>query len=63
MLFNMGDYVSRNSYNNDTIFEIIGMDGNPLSAETLSNPNARIAFIASGNKTLLNAIYEIIKTK
>ena len=27
MLFNMGDYVSRNSYNNDTIFEIIGMDG------------------------------------
>ena len=27
MLFNMGDYVSRNSYSNDTIFEIIGIDG------------------------------------
>jgi len=27
MLFNLGDYVSRNSYNNDTIFEIIGIDG------------------------------------
>lgn len=41
--------------------EIIGMDGNPLSAETLSNPNARIAFIASGNKTLLNTIYTLVK--
>lgn len=28
MLFNIGDYVTRNSYNNDTVFEIIGVQGN-----------------------------------
>lgn len=43
--------------------EIIGMDGNPLSLETLSDPNARIAFIASGNKSLLNEMYELLKIK
>ena len=27
MFFNVGDYVSRNSYNNDTIFQILKIDG------------------------------------
>ena len=26
MSFNIGDYVSRNSYNNDTVFKIIDID-------------------------------------
>jgi len=30
MFFEVGDYVSRNSYNNDTIFEIIRIDGNTV---------------------------------
>lgn len=30
MFFDVGDYVSRNSYNNDTIFEIIKIDGNKV---------------------------------
>lgn len=41
--------------------EIIDMDGNPLSAEILSDSNARIAFIASGNKSLLRIIHALIK--
>lgn len=28
MLFNIGDIVTRNSYNNDTFFTIVGIDGN-----------------------------------
>ena len=27
-LFNIGDYVTRNSYNNDIVFKIINVDGN-----------------------------------
>ena len=30
MLFNIGDYVSRNSYDNDTIFEIIRIEGDTV---------------------------------
>ena len=30
MLFNIGDYVSRNSYNNDTIFQIIRIEGDTV---------------------------------
>ena len=28
MLFNIGDFVTRNSYNNDIIFEIVEINGN-----------------------------------
>lgn len=41
--------------------EIIGKDGNPLPIETLSDPMAKIAFIASGNKELSLKLYEKMK--
>lgn len=37
--------------------EIIGKDGKPLSTETLSNPNARILFFASGSERILEELY------
>ncbi len=39
--------------------EIIGSDGKPLSTKTLSSPNARIAFIASGNPKMIENLYTI----
>lgn len=41
--------------------EIIGKDGKPITTTTLTNPNARIAFIASGSKKLINELYSIYK--
>ena len=41
--------------------EIIGSDGKPLSTEVLSSPTAKIAFIASGNKKMLENLYDIYK--
>ena len=39
--------------------EIIGIDGNPLSIETLTSPTEKIAFMASGNSKLLQNLYQI----
>lgn len=39
--------------------EIIGIDGKPLSIETLTSPTEKIAFIASGNSKMLEELYEI----
>lgn len=39
--------------------EIIGIDGKPLSVETLTNPTAKIAFIASGNQKMLENLYSV----
>lgn len=41
--------------------EIIGIDGKPLSIETLTSPTEKIAFIASGNLRMLEELYEIYK--
>ena len=42
--------------------DIIGADGKPLSAEILSSPSAKIAFIASGSEDLRKAIYDKYKS-
>lgn len=39
--------------------EIIGIDGKPLSIETLTSSTEKIAFIASGNSKMLEELYEI----
>lgn len=39
--------------------EIIGIDGKPLSIETLTSPTKKIAFMASGNSKMLENLYEI----
>lgn len=41
--------------------EIVGKDGKPLNINTLSNPNASIAFIASGSEKLIDELYTIYK--
>lgn len=41
--------------------DIIGKDGKPLSTSILSNPDARISFIASGSDKLRNELYAIYK--
>ena len=41
--------------------EIIGSDGKALSTEILSNPTAKIAFIASGNQKMLSNLYSIYR--
>ena len=36
MLFNVGDYVTRKSYNNDTVFKIKGIDGDIVILEGIN---------------------------
>lgn len=42
---------------------IVGDNGKPISIETLTNPSARIAFIASGNDKLRENLYNIYQEK
>ena len=41
--------------------EIIGKDGKPLSIEALTSPTEKITFIASGNRKIIELLYEIYK--
>ena len=38
MLFNIGDYVTRKSYNNDTFFEITNINGNTAYLKGINIP-------------------------